>query len=120
MWVMLSCSFRFHASQILEQAKELVFNAIWALKLKPEGHRVLQGDELYIAGWNDVQCRDHHCNLQDPPYWLDRLGRFNNKHDDIWQWNSRRGHGQARVYNEIQRPVCDRGHRGLRLEASTR
>ncbi|RTE68528.1 hypothetical protein BHE90_017091 [Fusarium euwallaceae] len=50
----------------LEEAKELVFNAMWALELNPEGRRVLQDDEFYIAGWNDVRCRDHH--RIDPAY----------------------------------------------------
>ncbi|KAJ4321984.1 hypothetical protein N0V84_005031 [Fusarium piperis] len=88
---------------------------MWALQLKPEGRRVLQDDELYIAGWNDVQCRDDHRNLQDPAYWSDRLEYFNNRHDDISRWDSRRRDGQARVYNEIQRLVWDHGYGGLRL-----
>ncbi|RMJ05264.1 hypothetical protein CDV36_014068 [Fusarium kuroshium] len=95
----------------LEEAKELVFNAMWALELNPEGRRVLQDDEFYIAGWNDVRCRDHH--RIDPAYWMDRLKYFNDKRDDIWRWDSRRSDGQARVFNEIQRLIWDHGRSGL-------
>lgn len=97
----------------LEQAKKLVFDAMWALKLNPEGRRVLQDDEFYIAGWNDVRCRDRDRNLVDPVYWVDRLGYFNNKRDDISRWDSRRRGGEALVYNEIQRLVWEYGRSGL-------
>lgn len=99
----------------LEQAKKSVFNIMWALKLKPEGRRILEDDDLYIAGWNDVRCRHHQPKIRNSKIWLDRLKYFNDRYHDVSRWESRRRNGQILVYNEIQKLLGVQGRNGLRL-----
>jgi len=85
----------------LMEAKAMVFDAMWALELEPEGRRVLERDDLYIAGGRDVRRKNHHPVPEDPSYWIARLQYFDECYNDVTRWDGKLISLQTTVHNII-------------------
>ncbi|RYC62084.1 hypothetical protein CHU98_g4136 [Xylaria longipes] len=63
----------------IKTAKESLYNILALEFFQKEGRKILEDDDVYIAGIFDVRYRHTvgpEPNLQDPQYWLDKIAYF--------------------------------------------
>ncbi|KAI8950417.1 hypothetical protein F4801DRAFT_345361 [Xylaria longipes] len=63
----------------IKTAKESLYNILTLEFFHEEGRKILEDDDVYIAGIFDVRYRHKvgpEPNLQDPQYWLDKIAYF--------------------------------------------
>ncbi|KAI0487345.1 hypothetical protein F4859DRAFT_252170 [Xylaria cf. heliscus] len=63
----------------VETAKRLLYKILTSEFFQKEGQEIVEGDDIYIAGKNDVRYKrgmGPEPNIQDPQYWINKISYF--------------------------------------------